>query len=126
MSDKIDHTIVLYDSDKSRADLVAEAIALCEIVEAVLTEKVNNPLLYITDKPHIDEIVRVNAQNSQDATNLRFVKAHLAEFEEHEIVSVLGVGATCTCGATYFYYPEVPTVCHKATTKAQRLLGVSE
>ena len=54
---------------------------------------------------------------------LRIVDCHLAEFGEHEIVSVLGVGATCTCGATYFYYPEVPTVCHKAVTKSKRLLG---
>ena len=114
-----DHTIVLHDHDKSRADLVAEAIALCEIVEAVLTEKVNNPLLYTTDKPHIDEIVRVNAQNSQDATNLGFVKAHLAEFEDWQ----KRIFDTCYCETCKTLTEEYEML---ITTKAKRLLGVSQ
>ena len=107
------------------ADLVAEAIALCEIVEAVLTEKVNNPLSYTTDKPHIDEIVRVNAQNSQDATNLRFVKAHLAEFDEHEnhYIEVFPSDENyyiCNgCGESN----AKDVYCEKKSTKAKRLLG---
>ena len=105
-------------------DLVAEAIALCEIVEAVLTEKVNNPLPYTTRKPHIDEIVRVNAQNSQDATNLRFVKAHLAEFEWMKLMTPLacncrqnGEGKDCFHNGSRDYYLGL------LETKAKRLLG---
>ena len=106
-------------------DLVAEAIALCEIVEAVLTEKVNNPLPYTTRKPHIDEIVRVNAQNSQDATNLRFVKAHLAEFEEHKRNQQGYCYAECLEDSGYDS-PVQDYPCNFITTKVKRLLGVSE
>ena len=90
-------------------DLVAEAIALCEERDRGLRARLKDE----TIEAFIRDLKIQIAQNS----------AHLAEFEEHKIRSILGVGATCTCGATYFYYPEIPTDCHKATTKAKRLLG---
>ena len=93
-------------------ELIARARELCGEEKALAT--------------HDLVMAKTRKQIKLANTRLRMVTTHLAEMEEHEIVSVLGVGATCTCGATYFYYPEIPTVCHKAVTKAKSLLGVTE
>jgi len=94
-----DHTIVLHDHDKSRADLVAEAIALCEERDRGLRARLKDE----TIEAFIRDLKIQIAQNS----------AHLAEFGKHKNWSERNLCATC-----HSTYP-----CNFITTKAKRLLG---
>ena len=109
-----DHTIVLYDHDKSPADLVAEAIARLQ------KEKLDTETWLANEE----------SWTSQDDIDharyyLRIVDCHLAEFEEHERTGYSEQETDedfCEkCEGPYqknILYP-----CNFTTTKAKRLLG---
>ena len=108
-------------NDETNVELIARARELCETINELALDEEDDWEINLRSSPDNgfwkDKLVIATGIH-------RLATTHLAEMDEHEIVSVLGVGATCTCGATYFYYSEIPTVCHKAVTKVKRLLGV--
>jgi len=109
-----DHTIVLHDHDKSPADLVAEAIALCEGIISTARFALNHNL-----EPEYTEF---------HARMERLATIHLAEFREHKnhYIEVFPSDENywlCNgCGESNAKDVD----CEKKTTKAKRLLGVSE
>jgi len=110
-----DHTIVLHDHDKSPDDLVAEAIA--ELKTEV--EFSNLRLAYLKTHVELHDLSEVFWVEYH-----RYLTTHLAEFEEHKLEPTSwteGVIESWGCFKCETYTP-----CDFATTKAKRLLGVSE
>ena len=108
-----DHTIVLYDHDKSPADLVAEAIALCE-----------------REIKEWREVIPLGVGDNENyaPTQLNSWLTHKAEFEEHYNNFVEGNYNLAESVEGWFCQGcyernESDTPCRELVTKAKRLLG---
>jgi len=125
-----DHTIVLYDSDKSRADLlknqVAEAIALVDYEikqsQSMVNIFANMRLAGILQDGNLNEVAH---EKNQYRRFLNSWLTHKAEFGEHERTGYSEQETDedfCEkCEGPYqknILYP-----CNFITTKAKRLLG---
>ena len=113
-----DHTIVLHDHNKSRADLVAKAIARLQ------KEKLDTETWLANEE----------SWTSQDDIDharyyLRIVDCHLAEFEEHRVDTLFQIGTGIEgcihCRDTDLDGAKEPSSypCDFVTTKVNRLLG---
>ena len=112
-----DHAIVLYDSDKSPADLVAEAIALVDYEikqsQSMVNIFANMRLAGILQDGNLNEVAH---EKNQYKRFLNSWLTHKAEFEELELdLQRHTPNSNNWLSAKY-----------KLVTKAKRLLGVSE